>query len=103
MKNCTVGIVDGFVGKKQYAIQTLGTGGSSHTVGLFGYAEGANAKKNKQDADFFAAAPAMHDMLVHLVKELGNVNPDFPLSAGKVAEISLFVERASKLVDSIKY
>ena len=103
MKLCTVGIVDGFGGKKQYAIQPLGKGGSSQTVGLFGYAEGAYAKKNKQEADFFAAAPAMYDMLEFLVKEVGNINPNFPLSAGKVAELSLLVERAGKLVEKVKY
>jgi hypothetical protein len=96
MKICTTTVVTGLDHKEHFAIVAVGHPG--WPIALFGPTGGANAKKSEAEAKFFADAPAMYDMLEHLSKEFGNINPDFPVSAGKVAEMKLLVERASSLV-----
>jgi hypothetical protein len=96
MKLCTTTIVTGLDNKEHFAVVAVGQ--PSWPIALFGLTNGAKAKKSEAEAKFFADAPVMMDILEVLVHEFGNINPNFPLSAGKVAEMQRLVERASTLV-----
>ena len=99
MHICTTEIVDGIDGKKHYAIVRVGDSGSQ-IVGLFGLVD--SRMPNEKEAKFFAMAPAMFDMLEHLAHEFSNINPKFPLSPGKIKELTTLTERAGNLVKSVK-
>lgn len=96
MKLCTTTVITGLDQKAHFAIVPVGEPG--WPIAVFGCATGAGAKKAKDEAEFFAAAPAMLDMLELLAKEFGAINPAFPLSAGKAVVLDALAERASKLV-----
>lgn len=93
MKLCTVTKVIGLDHKEHFAIVAIGKPG--WPLALCGP---TTNPKSEKEAKFFADAPAMHDMLEYLSKEFGNINPDFPPSNGKVAELALLAERAGRLV-----
>lgn len=100
MKLCTTNIVVGLDGKEHFAV--VATGQPGWPIALFGPTSGSMAKKSEAEARFFADAPTMMDMLERLVQEFGNVNPNFPLSAGKVNELQTLAERASSLMSKHK-
>lgn len=97
MKLCTTTVVTGLDQKEHYAIVAMGQPG--WPIGLFGLSSGPNAKQSKAEAQFFADAPVMMDMLERLVHEFGTINGAFPLGAGKLAELETLVTRASALVE----
>lgn len=93
MRLCSVSIVaSGADGKEQYAVVPMGV---KTPVALCG--------KNKQAASLFADAPAMLDMLELLAKEFGNLNPNFPMGAGKQAELAALAERAQRVADKHRH
>lgn len=96
MKTCTTTKVMGLDGKEHFAVVALEQTG--WPIALFGPTEGANAKKSEAEAKFFADAPTMSDMLEALCLEFWSINPNFPVSAGKVAFLAELVERASALL-----
>jgi len=96
MRLCTTTVVNGLDNKPHFAVVAVGQ--PYWPLALCGPTDGALAKKSKAEAEFFADAPIMRDMLDLLTKEFGNINPNFPLSAGKINELQLLVERASSLV-----
>ncbi len=96
MQLCTTTVVTGLDNKEHFAVVALGQTG--WPIALFGPTTGAKAKKSEAEAKFFADAPVMMDMLEVLAQEFGNINPAFPLSAGKIVELQRLVERASTLV-----
>lgn len=96
MKLCTVQTVTGLDNKPHFAI--AGVGQPGWPIALFGPADGPLAKKSKAEAAFFADAPAMMDMLEVVVKEFKDINPAFPLSNGKMAELQILTERAFGLL-----
>lgn len=100
MKLCTVTQVTGPDNREHYAVVALGQ--LNWPLALCGFTTGPNAKTSKKEAETFAAAPVMLDMLEHLAKEFGNINPKFPLSDGKLAELALLTERAQTLVGKMK-
>lgn len=87
MRLCSVSITTGNDGKEQYAVVPMGV---KTPVALCG--------KDKQAASLFADAPAMLDMLELLAKEFSNLNPKFPMGAGKQAELASLAERAQRVV-----
>lgn len=96
MKLCTVTTVNGLDNKPHFAIAAIGQ--PAWPIAILGLVEGSMAKKSKAEAEFFADAPAMMDMLEVLVKEFSQVNPDFPLGAGKIVELQNLAERAASIV-----
>lgn len=95
MKLCTTAIVTGLDGKEHFAVVPVGQPG--WPVALCGPTTGAMKKESEAAAKLFADAPAMRDMLGVLVTEFATINPAFPLSGGKLAELQTLVERASAI------
>lgn len=95
MKLCTTQIVTGPTGKQHFAVVAAGQPG--WPLALCGPVDGPLAKQSEAEAKLFADAPVMLDMLEVLVREFSNVNPIFPLSEGKLAELKTLTERASGL------
>jgi len=95
MKLCTVTKVTGPSNKEHFCVVALGQ--PNWPLALCGLTQGPNAERSEQEAKLFADAPAMMDMLEHLVLEFGNLNPDFPIAPGKMNELKLLIERASLL------
>lgn len=93
---CIVARVMGLDQKEHFAVVAKKQPG--WPLALCGPTSGSMAKDSEAEAHLFADAPAMLSVLQRLTKELGNVNPEFPLSAGKVAELQLIVQDAQHLV-----
>lgn len=96
MNICTTTRVTGLDGKEHFAVVAIGQPG--WPLALCGLTSGALAKKNEAQAKIFADATIMLDMLEVLARECSNINPAFPLSNGKLAELMVLAERASSLV-----
>lgn len=96
MQLCTTTVITGLDQREHYAIVQIGQPG--WPIGLFGPVNSPNAKRNKAEAEFFAAAPAMMDMLEALADRFGSVDTTIPLSREKTAELAHLVQRAALLV-----
>ena len=96
MKLCTVTRGLDFQGKEHFVVSAVGQ--PSWPLAICGYTTGEYAKESEAEARVFADAPVMLDMLEHMVRELSNINPEFPLSPGKIAELSVLADRASSLL-----
>lgn len=97
MNLCTTSRVTGLDGKEHFAVVALAQQG--WPLALCGPTDGAMAKESEAYAKLFADAPVMLDMLEVLKTEFSAINPAFPLSAGKLAELTNLVERATNLVN----
>ncbi len=99
MKLLTLSVTDDG-GKPRFVIHPVGKKDSP--VALCGVAEGSGAEQARLKAQFLSTAVPMYDMLEQLFREYGNLNPNFPISAGKQAELKSLCERAGQLVDRFK-
>lgn len=89
-------IFTGLDAKQHYGVVTVGHGNWPIAIG--GLAEGSRAAQSEKEMQFLASASVMHDMLSDLVQEFGNINPEFPIGAGKCAHLKDLVDRAQTLV-----
>ena len=100
MQTTTTIIGVGLDGKPHHMI--VETGKPGWPLACCGVAEGSGAKQAKLEAEFFASATSMYEIIEALTKEFCNINPDFPLSEGKIAELHVLIERSEVLVSKFK-
>ena len=100
MELLTVSVCTGLDNRPHYTVVTQGRG--QWPVATCGLAEGKSASQAKKEAEFLASSTVMFDMLEKLSQEYRGINPDFPLGAGKCAELAALNERAAALVDRFK-
>lgn len=93
MKLCTTTRLTGLDGKEHFAVVAVGQ--PNWPLALCGFTNGNNAQQSEAEANLFADAPSMLDMLEVLVAEFSNVNPSFLLSAGKMVELTNLADRAA--------
>lgn len=98
MKLCKVVQVTGPDGKEHFAVAALGN--LNWPLALCGFATGPNAQASKKEAETFAAAPSMLDMLERLVEIVSNSKPT--LSDKELSELSALAERAQNLVEKLR-
>lgn len=96
MKLCTVTTMNGLDNKLHFAVVEIGA--PHWPLALCGLVGGRLAKDSEAQAKLFADAPAILDILEVLAGEFGNINPRFPLAAGKMAELATLAERAAGMV-----
>lgn len=96
LRLCTTTRVIGLDGREHFAVVAIGQ--PNWPLALCGFTSGSLARKSEAEAKLFADAPVMLDMLEILAKEFGNINPAFPLSDGKMAELRTLAERAGRLL-----
>ncbi len=96
MNLCTVTTMHGLDNKLHFGVVEIGK--PHWPLALCGPVEGPLHKESEAQAKLFADAPAMCDMLEVLAAEFGNTNSEFPLAAGKLAELATLAERAARVV-----
>ena len=88
MKLCTATTLQGPDGKMHYGVVAIGQPG--WPLALCGPVDGSNAQQSKAEAQMFADAPAMLDMLEHLVTTVDSI-PSAPDA------LLVLAERAKRL------
>lgn len=95
MKLCTTAVVTGYDQKPHYAIVSIGEPG--WPIALMGFSTGPNAAESKAEAEFFADAPAMFDMIEHLAKQFDSLTLNGSITPGQLAQLDVLTERAAAL------
>ncbi|MYM92478.1 hypothetical protein [Duganella vulcania] len=96
MKPCTVAVITGYDQKPHFAIVHADQPG--WPLALLGFATGLGMTENRAQAEFFAAAPTMFELLEHMTKEVVSLNTTTVLPPGHQAKLSMLAERAAVLV-----
>lgn len=97
MKLCTITRVMGLTGKEHFAVVPIGQPG--WPLALCGPTSGPNARHNELEAQFFADAPIMMDMLEDMSRELAEFGLTGAVDGTKTSTLPVLLERVNRLVE----